>query len=266
MIKNGALLPTPFHQFTVDTSGERGLIGLAFHPDFANNGYVYVHYTATTPSAHNRISRLVANGDVSTGAETVIVDLPTCRVAHPQRRRDPLRPRRQALCGGRRQRQGRPTRRTSRSVFGKMLRFNDDGTIPTDNPFYGSQTGLARAVWAYGLRNPFTFAFQPGTGRMHINDVGERTWEEINLGAAGANYGWPGVRGTRSCHGRHHRAPVHLHHYAANPPGSGPGGFLVGAAIVGGAFYPPAATSPRRTATATSSPTTSLDGSDGSTR
>ena len=95
-------------------------------------------------------------------------------------------------------------------VFGKMLRFNDDGTIPTDNPFYGSQTGLARAVWAYGLRNPFTFAFQPGTGRMHINDVGER-----NLGGDRPRRGrrelrLARVRGTRSCHGRHHRSPFRL--------------------------------------------------------
>ena len=50
---------------------------------------------------------------------------------------------------------------------------------------------MARAIWAYGLRNPFTFAVQPGTGRIHINDVGQDTWEEINVGAAGANYGWP---------------------------------------------------------------------------
>ena len=68
--------------------------------------------------------------------------------------------------------------------FGKLLRFNDDGTIPADNPFFNTQAGLARAIWAYGLRNPFTFAVQPVTGRIHINDVGENTWEEINVGAA----------------------------------------------------------------------------------
>ena len=172
VIKNGALLPTPFHQFTVDNTGERGLIGLAFHPDFASNGYVYAHYTATTPTKHNRISRLVANGDVSTGAETAIVDLPTLSNAlihnggaihfGPDGKL-------YAAVGD----NGVGTNAQNLAlVFGKILRFNDDGTIPTDNPFYGSQTGLARAVWAYGLRNPFTFAFQPGTGRMHINDVG----------------------------------------------------------------------------------------------
>ena len=56
--------------------------------------------------------------------------------------------------------------------YGKLLRFNDDGTIPSDNPFCTTQGNLACAVWAYGLRNPFTLAVQPGTGRIHINDVG----------------------------------------------------------------------------------------------
>ena len=81
------------------------------------------------------------------------------------------------------------------SSLGKLLRFNDDGSIPTDNPHYNSQTSLARAVWASGLRNPYTFAVHPGTGRIHINDVGEGTWEEIDLGVGGADYGWPASEG-----------------------------------------------------------------------
>src|SRR5207344_2860479 len=121
-------------------------------------------------------------------------------------------------------------------VLGKMLRFNDDGTIPTDNPFYGSQTGLARAVWAYGMRNPFTFAFQPGTGRMHINDVGQSTWEEIDVGVAGANYGWPTSEGPDNI-GTGITGPLFAYRHGAAAP-SGPGGFFTGIAIVGGAFYP----------------------------
>src|SRR5690606_33122213 len=79
--------------------------------------------------------------------------------------------------------------------FGKMLRFNDDGSMPPDNPFAATQAGWGRAVWALGLRNPFTFALHPDTGRMHINDVGNTRFEEINLGAPGANFGWPGSEG-----------------------------------------------------------------------
>jgi len=81
--------------------------------------------------------------------------------------------------------------------LGKILRYNPDGTIPADNPTTfsnvgGSTSGLNKAIWALGLRNPFTFAFQPGTGRMFINDVGENTWESINDGFPGLNYGWQG--------------------------------------------------------------------------
>ena len=122
--------------------------------------------------------------------------------------------------------------------FGKLLRFNDDGGIPSDNPFFTTQTGLARAVWAYGLRNPFTFAVQPGTGRIHINDVGEGTWEEINLGAPGANYGWPGSEGPGNI-GAGITAPLFTYkHSDVSPLGSGTGGFFKGSAIAGGAFYP----------------------------
>ena len=71
-----------------------------------------------------------------------------------------------------------------------MLRINADGTIPGDNPLTfpgiaGSPTGVNRAIWSVGLRNPYTFAFQPGTGRIFINDVGQVTWEEINEGLRG---------------------------------------------------------------------------------
>ena len=114
------------------------------------------------------------------------------------------------------------------SPFGKLLRFNEDGTIPTDNPYYATQSGLARAVWASGLRNPFTFAVQPGTGRIHINDVGQDTWEEINLGVAGANYGWPSSEGPEQHRRRHHRAAVRLSAQRHQPARLGPGRLLHG--------------------------------------
>src|SRR5690606_29293667 len=70
------------------------------------------------------------------------------------------------------------------NLHGKILRINPDGSIPTDNPFYGTLAGNNRAIYAYGFRNPFTFAFQPGTGRLYANDVGETGWEEVNEIAA----------------------------------------------------------------------------------
>src|SRR6187397_2334060 len=82
VIKNGALLPTPFLTVTVNSSGERGLLGIAFDPNFVSNQLVYVYYTATTPAIHNRISRFTASGDVAlAGSETVVMEMPNLSTA-----------------------------------------------------------------------------------------------------------------------------------------------------------------------------------------
>src|SRR4051794_29420593 len=76
IIKNGVLLSTPFVTVNVDNTGERGLLGIAFDPNFSSNHYIYVYYTATGPSIHNRVSRFTANGDTAVaGSEVVILDL-----------------------------------------------------------------------------------------------------------------------------------------------------------------------------------------------
>ena len=239
VVKNGSLLATPFHTFSgVDSSGERGLIGIALHPGFASNGWVYVHYTTTSVATHNRISRLVANGDVSNGGEDVLIDLPALSSATNHNGGALHFGPDGKLYAGVGNNANNALSPDLSSPLGKLLRFNDDGTIPADNPFVATQSGLALAIWAYGLRNPFTFAFQPGSGRMHINDVGEQTWEEIDVGSAGANYGWPSSEGPDHVRGGITGPLFAYGHNAASPPGSGPGGFLTGIAIVGAAFYP----------------------------
>src|SRR5215510_3460624 len=81
VIKNGALLATPFLTVTVDSAGERGLLGVAFDPNFVSNQLVYVYYTVPTP-AHNRVSRFIANGDVAAaGSETILMELPNLSTA-----------------------------------------------------------------------------------------------------------------------------------------------------------------------------------------
>ncbi|GAB3245037.1 PQQ-dependent sugar dehydrogenase [Chitinimonas naiadis] len=241
IVKNGVLLSAPFHQFTVNASGERGLIGVAIHPDFANNGWVYVYYTTDSGGAHNRISRLKANGDVSAGEDasaTLPINLPALSSATNHNGGALHFGNDGKLYVGVGDNANSAQAPNVSSVFGKLLRFNEDGTIPADNPFYAAQTGLARAVWAYGLRNPYTFAVQPGTGRIHINDVGQNTWEEIDVGMAGANYGWPASEGPANV-GAGVSAPLFAYNHAdAVPAGSGPGGFFTGLAIAGGAFYP----------------------------
>jgi len=243
VIKDGVLLPTPFATIAVDSTGERGVLGITLHPDFANNGYVYVYSTRTDGGSHNRISRFKAAGDVAAaGSEIALVDLPNLSSAILHNGGSIHFGGDGKLYVGVGDNGNSLQAQDLASPFGKLLRFNEDGTIPTDNPFYATQSGLARAVWASGLRNPFTFAVQPGTGRIHINDVGQDSWEEIDVGAAGANYGWPysegpndivpGVAGLT--------APLFTYpHSDPDPLGSGPGGFIVGHAVVGGTFYPP---------------------------
>ena len=230
VIKNGGLLATPFVTVTTTASGERGLLGVTFHPSFATNGFVYVYYTATTPTIHNRVSRFTANGDVAVaGSETIIMDLENLSSAtnHNGGAMHFGPDGRLYIAVG--ENANRTNAQTLANRLGKMLRINADGTIPTDNPFFNTATGVNRSIWALGLRNPFTFAFQPGTGRMFINDVGEVTWEEINDGISGSNYGWPTTEGPTT--NPSFRAPLFAYQHGS--------GSTTGCAITGGAFYNP---------------------------
>jgi len=226
VIENGALLPTPFVSVIVNSSGERGLLGVAFDPNFASNQFVYVYYTATTPTIHNRVSRFTANGNVAVaGSELVLMDLPTLSATNHNggAMHFGLDGKLYVAVG---ENAVGSNSQTLANPLGKMLRINSDGSIPSDNPFYTQTTGISRAIWALGLRNPFTFSFQPTSGRMFINDVGQVTWEEINEGARGANYGWPNNEGGTS---PPYTTPVYFYAH-----GSGP---FQGCAITGGAFY-----------------------------
>jgi glucose/arabinose dehydrogenase len=233
VIKNGSLLAAPFLSVTVDSSVERGLLGIAFDPGFAVNHYVYVYYTATTPAVHNRVSRFTAAGDIAVaGSEMVILDLNNLSAAgnHNGGGLHFGSDGKLYITAG--ENANSANSQTLGNLLGKILRLNADGSIPTDNPFYNTASGVNRAIWAMGLRNPFTFAVQPGTGRIFLNDVGENTWEEINEAAAGANYGWPNCEGVCSPANPSYRDPLFRY-----PHGTGTS---AGNAIAGGAFYNPA--------------------------
>ncbi|MCU1266791.1 MAG: glucose/sorbosone dehydrogenase [Acidobacteria bacterium] len=235
VIKNGALLATPFTTLTVNSSGERGLLGIAFDPNYATNRFVYVYYTATTPSIHNRVSRFTAdaaNKDVAlAGSEVALLDLENLGATNHNGGAIHFGPdgKLYVAVG---ENANSANSQSLGNRLGKMLRLNADGTIPADNPtsfpnIAGSPTGLNRAIWAVGLRNPYTFSFQPGSGRMHINDVGQNTWEEINNGVAGSNYGWPTCEGTCGTAGMTN--PIYQYSSATASE----------CAITGGAFYNP---------------------------
>jgi len=231
VIKNNAILATPFATLPVNATGERGLLGVAVDPDFASNSYVYVYYTANTSPLHHRVVRFTANGDVAAGAETLIFRLDDLNSAtnHNGGAMHFGADGKLYLATG-----DNTTGSNSQSLsnlFGKILRINKDGSIPSDNPF-ANATGQNRAIWAMGLRNPYTFAFQPdGDRRMLINDVGQNTWEEINPGRAGANYGWPATEGAFNA-AQHPNFTNPLFTY-----GHG-GTATTGCAITGGVFYP----------------------------
>jgi glucose/arabinose dehydrogenase len=232
VVQNGSLLPTPFVSLTVNSSGERGLLGIAFDPNFASNNFIYLYYTVPTDPIHNRVSRFTANGNVAVGgSELPILDLENLTAATNHNGGAIHFGSDGKLYVAVGENATASNAQTLNNRLGKMLRINSDGTIPSDNPFFGTATGDNRSIWALGLRNPFTFAFQPGTGRMFINDVGASSWEEINDGIAGSNYGWPTTEGETT-------NPAFVSPLFAYPHGSGN---QAGCAIAGGAFYNPPA-------------------------
>ncbi|MCF6404103.1 PQQ-dependent sugar dehydrogenase [Chitinophaga filiformis] len=229
VIKNGSLLSTPAITLSVNASGERGLIGIAVDPNFATNRYIYLYYTHTS-GPHNRVSRFTMNGDVA-GAETVLLDLPTLSAIYHNGGGLSFGNDGKLYVSVGDNKVGDNARNLD-SYMGKLLRINPDGSVPTGNPFSG---GAARSrVWAYGLRNPFTNAVDPVSGKIFINDVGESTWEEINdASVGGRHFGWPDQEGTCSSNCTGLTNP--LYRYSTNRAGTPPDG--QGCAINGGTFF-----------------------------
>ena len=234
-----------FARLAVDSAGERGLLGIAFHPDFVSNRYVYFYHTVPATAsrpAFNRISRFRVSGNaVLPASATTIADL------------DPLASLRTVHNGGALAfgKDGKlyvgvgdndmgANAQSLSTRLGKILRYNDNGTIPSTNPtsfrgIAGTTAGANRAIWAVGLRNPYSFAFHPHTGELMINDVGEYTFEELNRGQAGRNYGWPLAEGPVG--DPRFTDPLYAYRHGSGAPR--------GCAITGGTYYsPPEATYP----------------------
>lgn len=227
IIRNGALVMTPALSLgaAVCSNSERGLLGIVLDPDVGTNGFVYLFYTynrfATCPTNSaqapvNRVSRFTLSGDtISSASELVLVDgMPSpggnhnagdvqvgqdgnlyfsigdggCDYAG------------NSGCAG-----ANDAARDLHVLTGKIVRITRTGGIPAGNPFTGAGTARCNAgpttagtrcqeIFATGLRNPFRLAFDPnapaGVTSFRINDVGQNTWEEIDDGIAGADYGW----------------------------------------------------------------------------
>ncbi len=231
IIKNGSTLPTPFATVITDDQGERGLTGIAIGPEFATNGYVFLYYATKAAPIHNTVVRVTAKGDqaVTSGGtlvESTVLDLePLSANIHNGGAMSFGSDGKLYISVGE---NAKPSNaQTLTNKLGKILRINSDGSIPTDNPFYGRTTGTNRAIWALGFRNPFTFAFQPGTDRMFVNDVGQDTWEEIDDAVRGGNYGWPTTEGPTT--DARFSSPIYAYKHQNGD-----------CAITGGTFYNPA--------------------------
>lgn len=236
VIKNNALLPAAFLQLTVSSSGERGLIGIALDPDFSTNNYIYLYYTVPGTPAHNRVSRFTANGDVvQPGSESIVLDLDPLSTATNHNGGAMHFGKDGKLYVAVGENANGSNAQNLDTYHGKLLRINKDGSVPEGNPFTtGSEQ--RRRIWAYGLRNPFTFSIHPESGRIFVNDVGQVTAEEINdASTGGSNFGWPTTEGNFNPT----TYPNFTNPVYAYPHGSGDG---KGCAITGGTFFYPSIT------------------------
>ncbi len=225
VVKNGVLLATPLITLNdINTAGDHGILGIAVDPNFSQNGYVYLAYTFENNASNyngpktGRIVRITAVGDTASLASKVTIlgkvggtaAQPSCtnfaatadciHSDSPAHSMGGLRfgtdGKLYAALGdgaGFENVDANALHSQDLNVLaGKYVRINTDGTAPTDNPFYNGDVNANRSkVWALGLRNAYRFNFRPSNGKMYIGEVGWKTWEEINIGKKGANYGWP---------------------------------------------------------------------------
>jgi glucose/arabinose dehydrogenase len=227
---NRQVLATPFLDLSgiVDDRGEAGLLSVAFHPNYERNGRLFVYFLS---QRDGRLKSYVSEFTVSSGnanrvdpgSERVLIELNQPGVFHNG-----------GLVtfgpdgflwiglgdgGGA---QNRDEAQNLGSLFGSILRIDvnrgNPYAIPPGNPFVGRQ-GARPEIYAYGFRNPWRFSLDQANGRLFVGDVGENTWEEINLVAAGGNYGWPIMEGPdcfppgTNCDRSGLRLPIHAYQH-----------------------------------------------------
>lgn len=219
VIENGTLLSTPFLDMTglVATGGERGLLGLAFHPQYASNGYFFVYYTSVAMEGRStgdvviaRFQCCLANQSNRADPATRQTILTIGHSAQPNHNGGALRfgPDGYLYAGVGDGGGGDPFEagQNLNTLLAKILRIDINATtytVPSSNPFVsgiGPVGVMARPeIWAWGVRNPWRISFDSATGDLYIGDVGQGAWEEVNRQSAGftggANYGWKTLEG-----------------------------------------------------------------------
>ena len=218
---NGAVQATPIVTLpSVYSTGECGLLGVAFDPNFASNGYVYISYVVNVTNKSgviqpfSRLSRFTySGGTINPATEKVYYQGNQAQNQHHPGNDLQVGPDGKlwwsvgdnvpAITNG----------EALSNIYGKMLRFNLDGTIPADNPFVNVPSAVP-AIYSYGLRNPFRFTFLP-TGQPMTEDTGSSYWEEMDTLQAGGNYGWDYFEG--NCFSCGYLNPAYAYgHYAVD--------------------------------------------------
>ncbi|HVD60794.1 MAG TPA: PQQ-dependent sugar dehydrogenase [Gemmatimonadaceae bacterium] len=241
IIKNGQLLATPFLDITsrVSSGGERGLLSVAFHPSYATNGFIYVNFTDL--AGNTRVERFTvsSNADVANAASSKLILTQTQPFANHNGGLNLFGPDGMLYIGlGDGGSGGDPfgNGQNLGTLLGKILRIDvdhgDPYAIPADNPFV-TRAGARGEIWAYGLRNPWRFAFDRLAGLLYVADVGQDRFEEVNVvvsSRSGVNYGWNVMEGqscytTSSCSQTNLEIPPLVYDHAS------------GCSIIGGYVY-----------------------------
>jgi len=204
-------VPTPFLDISgkISNGGEQGLLGLAFHPQYATNGRFVVYYTNTSGDIRIASYKVTANPEVADPAsEQILLAVPHPSFSNHNGGMVVFGPDGRLYAGiGDGGSGGDPNGngQNRNTLLGKLVRLDvnaaGQASVPSDNPFVG-QSGMRPEIWSYGLRNPWRFSFNGLTGDLYIGDVGQNSREEINVSTdqtdfgRGLNFGWKIMEGT----------------------------------------------------------------------
>lgn len=199
LVVDGKLQSQPYLNIAdvIKDGGECGLLSVAFHPKFADNGYFYVNFTAQKPKLRTVIAEFKVDpkatvADSSTGREILSIDQPYSNHNGGQIKFGPDGMLYIGMGDGGAANDPQNHAQNLSSLLGKMLRIDvtprQGYRIPEDNPDLGSNA--RKEIWAYGLRNPWRFCFDRETGICYAADVGQYDWEEVDIIVKGGNYGW----------------------------------------------------------------------------
>ncbi|HXG92405.1 MAG TPA: PQQ-dependent sugar dehydrogenase [Blastocatellia bacterium] len=196
VIENGKLRNEPLVTINdVALGAESGLMGLALHPQFAQNHLLYLSYTYREGGMRARVVRYRETGDALTERRVIIENIPAASIHSGVRLHFGPDGKLYITTGDAAERE---LAQRLDSLAGKILRLNDDGSVPPDNPFV-NQEGARPEIWSYGHRNPEGFDWQPATNLMFDTDHGPSGFDgpgggdEVNIVERGKNYGWPAI-------------------------------------------------------------------------